>query len=242
MMGHEKIAVVTGANRGLGFEICRQLAKLGILVILTGRDQEQIRVACDVLEKEELPVRYHVLDVDHAASIEQFAIFMEKEFGRCDILVNNAGIFPDVWETKGGPPLSVFAVKRETITVALTTNFFGPLLMCQAIIPLMKKNNYGRIVNMSSSLGQLSTMDGGFPAYRVSKTAINTLTRMFSDETKESNILINSMCPGWCKTRMGGPQAPRSIEEGADTAVYLATLADNGPRGKFFRDRQEMPW
>src|SRR3989338_10866458 len=121
----------------------------------------------------------------------------------------------------------------------METNVYGPLLLCQAIVPLMKKNNYGRIVNLSSGLGQLSDMNGGYPAYRVSKAAINTLTRIVADEVKNQNILINSMCPGWFKTDMGGPNATRSIPEGADTAVWLATLLDNGPRGKFFRDRKE---
>lgn len=133
-------------------------------------------------------------------------------------------------------------VKTGAINRAMTTNVYGPLLMSQALVPLMKKNNYGRVVNISSGLGQLSDMGGGYPAYRISKTAINALTRMFAGELKADNILVNSMCPGWVKTDMGGPDAPRDVQEGADTAVWLATLPDNGPRGKFFRDRQEIPW
>lgn len=133
-------------------------------------------------------------------------------------------------------------VKTGAINRAMTTNVYGPLLMSQALVPLMKKNNYGRVVNISSGLGQLSDMGGGYPAYRISKTAINALTRMFAGELKDDNILVNSMCPGWVKTDMGGPDAPRDVQEGADTAVWLATLPDNGPRGKFFRDRQEIPW
>lgn len=237
-----KVAVVTGGNRGIGFEICRQLAHRGVLVILTSRDEKKGLAACDALQKEELPVRYHRIDVDHAASIEEFERFLSKQFGRCDILVNNAGIFPDSRDAIHGGPSSVLRVKTGAINRAMTTNVYGPLLMSQALVPLMKKNNYGRVVNISSGLGQLSDMGGGYPAYRISKTAINALTRMFAGELKDDNILVNSMCPGWVKTDMGGPDAPRDVQEGADTAVWLATLPDNGPRGKFFRDRQEIPW
>src|SRR3989338_11173398 len=123
----------------------------------------------------------------------------------------------------------------------METNVYGPLLLCQAIIPLMKKNNYGRIINLSSGLGQLSEMNGGHPAYRVSKTAINALTRILNDELKGENILVNSVCPGWVKTDMGGPGATRPVEEGAGTAVWLADLPADGPRGKFFRDKNEIP-
>ncbi len=238
----EKIAIVTGGNRGIGFEICRQLAEKGILVILTSRDEKKGLMACEQLQKEELPVRFYPLDVDHAASIEKLVIFLEKEFDRCDILINNAGIFPDKKESQEDEYPSIFKVKIETIHRAMTTNVCGPLLLCQAVVPLMKKNNYGRIVNISSGLGQLNEMNGGYPAYRISKTAINVLTRIFNDELLRYNILINSMCPGWVRTEMGGPNAPRSVEEGADTAVWLATLPDDGPRGKFFRDCKEIPW
>jgi len=239
MKNSPKVAVVTGANRGIGLEVCRQLADRGILVILTSRDKDSGLIACEELQKNELAARHHSLDVTHAASIEGLALFMEKEFGRCDILINNAGIFPD---TDSGSPGSIFTARTDTINKALVTNVYGPLLMCQALIPLMRKNNYGRIINISSGLGQLSEMGGSYPAYRISKTAINALTRMLNAELEGTNILVNSMCPGWVKTRMGGPEAPRSVEEGADTAVWLATLPDNGPRGKFFRDRKEIPW
>jgi len=237
----DKIAVVTGANRGIGFEICRQLAKKGVLVVLTSRDEQKGLFACNVLEKMELPVRYHELDVNHAASISRFRSFMLKEFGRCDILINNAGVFLDKKGLDEAVP-SIFNAKIETLRQTMETNLYGPLLLCQALVPLMKKHNYGRIVNLSSGLGQLSDMNGGYPAYRISKTALNALTRILSDELKDFNILVNSVCPGWVKTEMGGLNAPRSIEEGADTAIWLSGLPDQGPRGKFFRDRKEIPW
>lgn len=238
----QKIAVVTGANRGIGFEICRQLAKKGILVILTSRDEAKGLSACKKLAKEELNLKYHQLDVMQASGINQLAQFLAKEYSRCDILINNAGVFLDAKQPDETKFPSVFSAELDTLRATMETNVYAPLLLCQAIIPLMKQNHYGRIVNLSSGLGQLSDMNGGYPAYRISKTAINALTRILNDELQGSNILVNSMCPGWVKTDMGGPNAPRSVEEGADTAVWLATLPDGGPRGKFFRDRKEIPW
>lgn len=240
----QKIAVVTGANRGIGLEIARQLARRNdTLVVLTSRDKEKGLLACSDLELEELPARFHELDVDHPASIEHLAAFVQSEFGRCDVLINNAGIFPDAPNASDEHAFpSVFHASLATINRGLTTNVYGPLLLCQAFIPLMKKNNYGRIVNMSSGMGQLTDMNGGYPAYRISKTALNAVTRIFNDELLGSNILINSMCPGWVKTDMGGPGATRTVEQGADTAVWLATLPDDGPRGGFFRDREQIPW
>ena len=157
-------------------------------------------------------------------------------YGRTDILINNAGIMID---PRGSRLLdSELKTYRDT----LETNAFGPLLITQALLPLMKKRNYGRIVNLSSGRGQLSEMGSGTPAYRISKTALNALTRIVAAETRGSNILVNSLRPGWVKTDMGGPYAPRTVAQGADTAVWLATLPDGGPTGGFFRDRKPIPW
>lgn len=240
-MGGQHVAVVTGANRGIGKEICRQLAKEEFLVVLTSRDEKKGLAACEELTRLELPVRYQVCDVDHASSIARLAAFIEKEFGRCDVLVNNAGIFPDQAQP-GEAFASMFNAKPETVEKAFRTNVVGAMLMSQALVPLMKKNNYGRIVNLSSGMGQLTGMNGGYPGYRLSKTALNALTRILTDELQDFNILVNSMCPGWVKTDMGGPGATRSVEQGAETAVWLAGLPDDGPRGKFFRDKTEIPW
>jgi len=242
MKNIQKIAVVTGANRGIGFEICRQLArKKDILVILTSRDEKKGLKACEELQKKELPVRFEELDVASAASIQRFAQKIKKDYGRCDILINNAGILIDR-ESDDVNYSGILETKVETIRKTMETNVYGPLLLCQALVPLMKKNNYGRIVNLSSGMGQLSDMGGGYTGYRLSKVSINALTRIWTAELKDKNILVNSMCPGWVKTEMGGSEATRSVEEGADTAVWLAILPDNGPRGKFFRDRKEIPW
>ncbi|MCA9407347.1 MAG: SDR family oxidoreductase [Candidatus Omnitrophica bacterium] len=242
MSTHDRIAIVTGGNRGIGFEICRQLAKLDILVVLTSRNEEKGMEACERLHREELPVRYHQLDVSHAASIVALRDFIIKEFGRCDILVNNAGIFPDTKSASSSNFPSIFESDLKIIREAMETNVYGPILLCQSLIPLMKEHGYGRVVNLSSGMGQLTNMNGHCPGYRISKTSINAVTRIFADELQGENVLVNSMCPGWVKTEMGGPNATREPFEGAETAVWLATLPNGGPTGKFFRDKKEFEW
>jgi NAD(P)-dependent dehydrogenase (short-subunit alcohol dehydrogenase family) len=229
-----KIALVTGSNKGIGFEICRQLAKNNVQVILTSPDPELGLEACETLSKEGLQLDYHQLDVTDEQSIQEMVDYVESKYGQLDILVNNAGILLD----RG----SVFTTDINTIRQTMETNVYGPLLLTQKLIPLMEKHNYGRIVNISSGMGQLSDMNGGVTAYRISKVSINALTRMIAYELQGTNILVNTMCPGWVRTDMGGADATRSPEEGADTAVWLALLPDDGPSGKFFRDRQEFPW
>ncbi len=231
-----EIAVVTGANRGIGFEICRQLARKKITVVLTSRDDAKGRAATAELLRQGLEVEFHQLEVTDGASIQCLAHYLEHKYGAADILVNNAGIMID---PKGSNLLNTeLKIMRQT----LETNVYGPLLLCQALIPLMKRKNYGRIVNLSSGLGQLSEMGGGTPAYRISKVALNALTRILAAELLGTNILVNSMCPGWVKTEMGGPNAPRTVEEGAGTAVWLATLSDSSVSGGFYRDRKVIPW
>ena len=132
--------------------------------------------------------------------------------------------------------------KIEDFETTLATNFYAPLRLCQALVPLMRKRGYGRVVNLSSGMGQLDEMSDGWAAYRVSKTALNALTRMVADATRGEGILVNSVCPGWVRTDMGGSSATRGVEKGAQTAVWLASLPDDGPTGGFFRDRQPIPW
>ena len=231
-----KIAVVTGANRGIGFETCRQLGKKGLKVILTSRTPEKGKLAVSQLQSEGLDIIYHPLSITEIDSILQLKQFLINEFGRLDVLINNAGIFPDQTNT------SFFDVKIDTLKTAIETNFLATFQVCQNLVPLMKINNYGRVVNVSSGMGQLSEMEAGFHAYRVSKTALNVLTKTLADELKDTNILINSVCPGWVKTDMGGPNAPRTVEQGADTITWLATLPEGGQTGEFFRDRQLINW
>jgi len=232
-----RVAVVTGANRGIGLEICRQLARRGgIRVVLTARNETKGKAATGQLRDEGLEVDFHELDVTSEQSVKTFAGWLEGTCNRCDILVNNAGIAVD-------PRGSRFLDSRPaTYRQTLDTNFFGPLLLTQALLPLMKRDRYGRIVNISSGQGQLADMGVGTPAYRISKTALNALTCVIAAELTGSGILVNSMCPGWVKTDMGGPGAPRTVQQGADTAIWLATLPDDGPSGGFFRERRPIAW
>lgn len=238
----KRVAVVTGGNRGLGFETCHQLSKLGIKVVLTSRDEDKGKAAAEKLKNEGLDVVYHPLAVTDPESIEGLRDYIQREFGQLDILVNNAGIAID---PPGMPEGSIFKAQISTLQKTIETNLYGPLLLSQALIPLMQEHNYGRVVNVSSGIGQLSKMDqmnDSYPAYRLSKTALNALTRTFAYELKGSNILVNAVCPGWVKTDMGGPNALRTVEQGADTIVWLATLPDDGPTSGFFRDRQPIEW
>ncbi len=239
MAGANKIAVVTGGNRGLGFETCRQLAKLGIQVILTSREEAKGKAAIEKLEAEGLDVNYQQLDVTNSESIQRLAELVSEQFGYLDILVNNAGI---LLEQLADGDDSIFNAEIDTLHQTIETNLYGPLLLCQALVPLMKKHNYGRVVNVSSGAGQLSDMHSGYPTYRISKTALNAVTRIFASELTGTNILVNSVCPGWVRTDMGGSNATRTLEQGVDTIVWLATLPDNSPTGGFFRDRKPIAW
>jgi len=231
----QKIAIVTGANRGIGFEICRQLARRGIHVILTSRNEARGKAACQKLEAEGLGVRFHQLDVTDHESIHRLRDFIRDEYGRLGILVNNAGVYVD-------EGVSAFQVDLDTVRETMETNVYGPLLLCQTLVPLMKRQGCGRVVNVSSGMGQLADVGGGDLAYRMSKTCLNALTRIMAAELRGKNILVNAMAPGWVRTDMGGPKAPRSVEEGAETAIWLATLPDDGPQGGFFHDRREIAW
>ncbi len=232
----QKIAVVTGANRGIGFEICWQLARLGMKVILTARDEEKGREAARRLQNEGLDVVFYLLDVTKEESIQRLAEWLERTFTRVDILVNNAGIIVDRGYT-------ALQADIDKIKETMETNVYGPLRLCKALVPIMRKNNFGRIVNMSSGRGAFSRMTTGQPGYCISKTALNVITKLLANELLGTNITVNSMSPGGPR---GGPRTdmnPRgqgSVEEGADTAIWLAT--ENAETGKFFSDRKEIDW
>jgi NAD(P)-dependent dehydrogenase (short-subunit alcohol dehydrogenase family) len=231
----QKISVVTGASQGIGFEICRQFAQKGITVVLTARNLKKGKIAVQELQKEGLDVSFFSADVTKLEDIQALVTYVKEKFGRVDILVNNAGVHLN-------PTESALTVTLDTIKRSMETDVYGHLLLCQKIIPLMKQHHYGRIVNMSSKAGQLATMGANKLGYKMSKTALNVLTVVLADEVKGDNILINSMTPGWVRTEMGGADAPRTVEEGADTAVWLATLPSTGPTGGFFYERQSIPW
>ncbi|MHB2156196.1 SDR family oxidoreductase [Calditrichota bacterium GD2] len=231
-MAFKKIALVTGANRGIGFEIVRQLAIRGVRVYLAARSKGKGLAAAEKLRSQGLDVEFIVLDVSNRQSILQaFREFSEKE-SKLDILINNAAILID----RG----SVLTLDQETLQTTMVTNVYGPLQIIQTFHPLIPKG--GRIINISSGSGSLTEMNGYAPAYSISKTALNAITRLTSIELNDRGVTVNSMCPGWVRTDMGGEMAPRSVEQGADTAVWLALDAPSHLTGRFFRDRAEIPW
>ncbi|HYD16033.1 MAG TPA: SDR family oxidoreductase [Hyphomicrobium sp.] len=234
-----RTALVSGANRGIGFEIVRQLARLGVLAVIGARDTKDGVAAAEKLQSEGLDVPVVELDVDREGSAATAVAEVKRLYGRLDILVNNAAILID---EPGGFKASLFDLKADTLRRTLDTNLLGPIRLIQAAAPLMREQQYGRIVNVSSGAGQLFDMGSGYPAYRMSKTALNALTRIAAAELGGANVKVNSFCPGWVRTDMGGANADRSPTEGADTGVWLATLPDDGPTGGFFRDRKPIAW
>ncbi|MEM7184014.1 MAG: SDR family oxidoreductase [Spirochaetota bacterium] len=230
----QKVALITGANRGIGLEVCRQLAKKNITVILTGRDETKCREAQIATGSPGNQISYYVMDVCNEHSIVRTKHYIKDTFGRLDILVNNAGIYLD-------EGVSIFDLPLSTLQETLEVNLVGAFLVSQALVPLMQENNYGRVVNVSSGYGELHDMGGTTAAYRISKTGLNALTRVLAAETNDS-IKVNSVCPGWVRTLMGGSGAPRSVAKGAETIVWLATLGKDGPNGGFFRDKKPVPW
>lgn len=238
-MAVTRTALVSGANRGIGFEIVRQLARLGILAVIGARDAREGLAAAETLKPEGIDIPVVALDVNEEGSAARAVGEVKRIYGRLDILVNNAAILIDA---PGGFKASLFDLTSDTLRRTMETNLLGPVRLIQAAAPLMREQAYGRIVNISSGAGQLSDMGSGYPAYRMSKTALNALTRIAASELGGGDIKVNAMCPGWVRTEMGGPDADRSPEEGADTAVWLATLPDTGPTGGFFRDRKPIAW
>jgi NAD(P)-dependent dehydrogenase (short-subunit alcohol dehydrogenase family) len=232
MAENGRVALVSGGNRGIGLEIVRQLAERSITTILGSRDEESGRKAAEELSGN---VVVQGLDVSDEKSVGRLASFVEKRFGRLDVLVNNAGVSND--KGQSGVDADLARVRE-----ALETNLFGAWRLCEVAIPLMQRHGYGRIVNMSTGMAALENMGGGSPGYRVSKTGLNALTRILASELRGSGILVNSVEPGWVQTDMGGSRAPRPVEEGAEGAVWAATLPNNGPTGGFFRDRRPIPW
>jgi NAD(P)-dependent dehydrogenase (short-subunit alcohol dehydrogenase family) len=229
-----RVTLVSGSNRGIGREVARQLAELGHHVIVTARDPDAAaETAAALSDGGRLSVQGEQLDVTDQGSVERLADRARTEPGRLDVLVNNAGVMGEVATNAATAP---FDDAHRT----METNLFGAWRLSQALLPLLRGSPSPRIVNVSSGAGQLSDMNGGFPGYRVSKSALNALTRVLSNE--EHGVLVNSMCPGWVRTDMGGAGARLSVEEGADTAVWLATLPDDGPTGGFFRNREPIPW
>jgi NAD(P)-dependent dehydrogenase (short-subunit alcohol dehydrogenase family) len=231
-MENARVALVSGANRGIGLEICRQLAERGLTVILGSRDEEKGRRAAEDLSGN---VVAHQLDVTDWGSVGRLASSVREDFRHIDVLVNNAGISND--DGQSGAEADLGRVQE-----ALEANLLGAWRLCELAIPHMKREGYGRIVNVSTGLAALEDMGGGSPGYRISKTGLNALTRILASELRGSGILVNAVNPGWVQTDMGGVGATRSVQEGADGVVWAATLPNNGPTGGFFRDRRHVAW
>lgn len=224
-----RVALVTGANRGIGREVVRDLLDHGFHTILTARDEERGRAAAT-----ELGAEFLQLDVRDEGSIDRCFRTVEETHRRLDVLINNAAIHYDTWQRGIDADLGV---AHE----AFETNLFGAWRTCQRSVPLMARNAWGRIVNVSSQAGSLTSMGGGTPAYSVSKAALNALTRVLAGELAGTGILVNAVCPGWVATDMGGAGG-RPVGAGAASVMWAVLLDDHGPTGGFFRDGRPLPW
>jgi NAD(P)-dependent dehydrogenase (short-subunit alcohol dehydrogenase family) len=241
----KKVALITGANKGLGYEMARQLAQAGVTVVLAARDQAKGQAAADKLKHEGLDVQFLKLDVTDKNDYAAAAAFLEKNFGKLDILINNAGISAD-----GLAGTSVSQTTDQSLRSTFETNFFAPIELTQALLPLLKKSEAARIVNMSSILGsQTLHADPNSPIYNFkalsydsSKAALNSFTIHLAYELRDTKIKVNSAHPGWVKTDMGTDAAPMELPEGGKTGVALALLDENGPTGGFFHLGQPLPW
>jgi NAD(P)-dependent dehydrogenase (short-subunit alcohol dehydrogenase family) len=233
--GAPRTALVTGGNRGIGLEVCRRLGALGFRVLLAGRNRGAIQEAADRLRGEGANVEPRLLDVTDERGIRSLAEVAEAELGGVDVLINNAAVLL-------GEEDSVLSAPADDFRRSMEANVYGPLVLCQALMPGMLKRRYGRIVNVSSGAGQLSSMTDYAPPYSMSKAALNALTRLLAHAGRGRNVLVNAVDPGWVRTEMGGSSAPRSVREGADTIVWCATLPDGGPSGGFFYDRRKTAW
>jgi NAD(P)-dependent dehydrogenase (short-subunit alcohol dehydrogenase family) len=231
----EKIALVTGGNRGIGREITRQLLLRGFRVFVGARDAAGGERAIAQMATPRGRALFLSLDVSDSASIRAAAREFAGRADHLDVLVNNAGIYPD-------QGVDILNVSRETQMRTFQTNTFGPAEVTQAFLPALRKAEAARVINMSSGYGQLEGLSPEVPSYCLSKLGLNGVTLLLSRALQADRIAVNSVCPGWVRTDMGGPDADRSVEEGADTGVWLASEAPHHLTGRFFRDRQEIPW
>lgn len=230
----KRIALVTGANRGIGLEVVRQLASEEVTVFLGARDLEKGKDAAKPLQAEGMAVLPCRLDVTKLADIEEVANQIEQDYGRLDILINNAGVLYDTWQTAAAADLS-------EVRTAFETNTLGPWQVTQGMLPLLKHSEHGRIVNVSSGAGSLTEMSGNTPGYSVSKAALNALTIMLAKNLVDDGILVNAVCPGWVATDTGG-SGGRPVEDGAASVLWAVRLDDDGPTGGFFRDGKAIAW
>jgi NAD(P)-dependent dehydrogenase (short-subunit alcohol dehydrogenase family) len=238
-MNENPIAVVTGGNRGMGLATCRALGEAGFHVLLTSRDVDSGKTAAKLLCDEGLSVEVVKLEMTSQSDIDALAKSLQDKHGRVDVLINNAGILIDGDLSN---PTSICDADAGVVRKTFDVNTIGPMMLTRALLPLMQQADYGRIVNISSGMGQLNGMGGQHPGYRISKAALNAVTLIFAAELEGSGITVNSVCPGWVRTDMGGTTADRSPEQGIDTTVWLATSTDNSQTGGYYRDRKQIDW
>jgi NAD(P)-dependent dehydrogenase (short-subunit alcohol dehydrogenase family) len=229
-MTTNKRALVTGGNRGIGLAIAQGLINRDYEVIITARSIESAQTAAEQLGEKAIPLE---LDVSDDNSIAQAIAILTQQIARLDVLINNAGVYPD-------KQVDSLTISRELLNTAMQTNTFGVIRMVQACLPLLEKSSDARIINLSSGMGEFNGLTTTAPSYCLSKLGLNGATVMLSQSLTSKNIVINAMCPGWVRTDMGGNSAPRSPEQGADTAIWLATEAPRGETGKFWRDREAI--
>ena len=228
-----KIAVVSGANRGLGKEVVRQLAELDYAVVLTSRTEAGRSVATEMRDAGR-KVSFHQLDVGDGQSIAELVEYLREAHGTVDVLVNNAGIHYDTFQDTLTADFSI-------VEEAFRVNTLGPWRLTKALYPILRKGG-GRVVNVSSSSGSFVNSWPGTPAYAITKAGLNMLTVKMAVDMAEAGILVNAVCPGWVRTEMGGEEAPLSVAEGARGIVWAATLPDGGPTGGFFQHGEPVPW
>lgn len=228
------VAVVTGGNRGVGLEVCRRLANLGFAVVLGSRDLRRAELAVKELDPEGERITPCHIEVDNSLNIDALGDWVKGKFGRIDALVNNASTAPDLWAMAGNTDLS-------PVAEALDINVFGTWRVTQALLPMLRSSPKPRIVNVSSEAGSIARISGGRPAYTVSKTALNALTRMLAAELYRDGILVNAVCPGWT-AQEGGNGGGRTAAQGAASVVWAVTIPNGGPTGTFTRDGRELPW
>lgn len=249
-MSQTKIAFITGANRGIGEETATQLAEKGIHVIIGARDKAAGEAVAKKLKDRNLKADAFQFDINNAADHKKAAKFIEEKFGKLDILINNAGVMQDSQDASGGRDPNSSHISVDIVKSTFDTNFFSPIALTQTLLPLIRKSEAGRIVNLSSILASLNLhSDPKSPiynsklfAYNSSKTALNAFTVHLAHELKDTKIKVNSAHPGWVKTDMGGPNATMDIKDGGKTSVQLALLPADGPTGGFFHDGETLPW
>lgn len=241
----QKVALVTGANRGIGFETARQLGQLGFTVLLGARNAALGEEATALLRREGLDARFVLIDLASPKTLDQAAQLVDESFGRLDVLVNNAGV-----DLEYGQSNPASTLPMEIYRATMETNLFGQIEVAQRFVPLLKKSVAGRIVNLSTALASNTIHSDPthpmyafkMPAYNISKSALNAFTVHLAYELRDSGVKVNSANPGWVRTRMGGELAPMDATEGARTSVMLATLPDDGPTGGFFHLGERVPW